>query len=91
MSGGHFDYIQYRIGQAADEVEQEILNNDKNNEWGHCNGFSKETLTKFKQCEQTLRLAEEMLQRVDWLISGDDSEETFHIRWKEKIESIENN
>lgn len=27
MSGGHFDYVQYKIGQAADEVEQEILNN----------------------------------------------------------------
>lgn len=36
MSGGHFNYDQYRIGQMADEVEQLILNNDnpETNEWG---------------------------------------------------------
>jgi hypothetical protein len=26
-----------------------------------------------------------MAQRVDWLISGDDGEESFHQRWKEEL------
>ena len=28
MSGGHFDYAQYKIGQIADMVEQLIIDND---------------------------------------------------------------
>lgn len=83
MSGGHFDYVQYKIGQAADEVEQEILNNSVKDEWGYSNDYSEETLAKFKECQKTLQKAAAMLQRVDWLISGDDGEETFHERWKE--------
>ena len=25
MSGGHYDYIQFRIGQLADDIEGDIL------------------------------------------------------------------
>ena len=28
MSGGHFDYDQYRIGYISDAVEQLIISND---------------------------------------------------------------
>ena len=36
MSGGHFNYDQYKIGQIADMVEQLIISNDSQelNEWG---------------------------------------------------------
>ena len=26
-----------------------------------------------------------MIQRVDWFISGDDGEDTFHERWKDGV------
>jgi hypothetical protein len=29
MSGGHFDYSQYKIQEIADSVEQEIINNGR--------------------------------------------------------------
>jgi hypothetical protein len=36
MSGGHFQYKQWEIGNIADEVEQLILTNDseEKDEWG---------------------------------------------------------
>ena len=78
MSGGHFDYVQYRIAQAADEVEQDIRKYGKD--------FSSEIISKMGETEHCLRRASEMLQRVDWLISGDDGEDTFHERLKEDLE-----
>jgi hypothetical protein len=87
MSGGHFDYIQYRIDQAADEVEQYIrkCESTETDEYGYKPDFRPETLAKFRECESTLRRAAAMLQRVDWLASGDDSENGFHKRWAEEV------
>lgn len=84
MSGGHFDYVQYLIKQAANDVHAEINDNFKKDEYGYCNNFSKETLEKMKICMKTLHDAANMLERVDYLICGDDSQETFHLRWKKE-------
>jgi len=35
-----------------------------------------------------LEIAEAMVQRVDWLLSGDDGEESFRSRWAEEVESL---
>jgi hypothetical protein len=81
MSGGHFNYDQYRIGGIADEIENIIRNNDdtSKNEWGDVrgHGFSEETIEQFKKAVCVLRCAEVYAQRVDWLVSGDDGEEQF--------------
>ena len=74
MSGGHFDYNQYRCEEIADDIERLIARNN----------FSEETLAKFRLAAETCRLAAKMAQRVDWLASGDDGEETFHQRWDEE-------
>lgn len=84
MSGGHFDYNQYKIGQIADEIEDLIFRNDskENNEWEpgiHC-GFKPETITEFRKGLQILREAQVYAHRIDWLVSCDDSEESFHER-----------
>ena len=87
MSGGYFDYVQYRITQAADEVDQYIrrCESDDTDEYGYKPEYSDETIAKFRECEKTLRRAGEMLQRVDWLVSGDDGEECFHRQWAENV------
>lgn len=90
MSGGHFDYIQYRIEQVADQVEAYIRRCEEAepaepDEFGYKLGYSPETISKFKECEKTLRKAADMLHRIDWLASGDDGEETFHERWEEDL------
>jgi hypothetical protein len=89
MSGGHFDYNQYKIDQIACDIEQMIRNNNstEKDEWGYDVGykFSPETIQRFKIAVSVLKLAYIYAQRVDWLVSGDDSEESFHKRLDEDI------
>lgn len=84
MSGGHFDYHQYRFGEIADDIDFLILTNEGKDEYGHAYNFSDETLAKFKLAADACREAGEMAQRVDWLVSGDDGEDSFHRRWIEE-------
>ena len=85
MSGGHFDYNQYRVGQIAEDIEELIANNDDAtlDEWGcrRGRGYPVEILDKFRQAVATLREAEIMTQRIDYLVSGDDGEDSFLRRW----------
>lgn len=71
MSGGYFDYQQHRISDIADSVEELILKNED---------YSEETIREFKECLECLNKSVIYAQRIDWLVSGDDGEETFHIR-----------
>jgi hypothetical protein len=92
MSGGHFDYQQYRIEDIARSIEELIKSNDDEslNEWGcrRGNGYSAETIEKFKTAVDTLRKAAVMAQRVDWLVSGDDGEDSFHDHWVKELKEI---
>ena len=89
MSGGHFDYQQYRIEDIATDIQELIeSNNDQTlNEWGDMSGrnYPPEIIEKLKEAAHTLRQAAEMAQRVDWLVSGDDSEESFLSRWEKEV------
>lgn len=91
MSGGRFDYIQYRISQAADEVNQYIrrCESDERDEYGYKPEYSPETLQKFRECELTLRKASVMLHRVDYLASGDDGEDSFHSRLDKELSELD--
>lgn len=77
MSGGHFDYVQYRIDDAANEIERQAT-------WVGSD-YQPVTLARFTEAAATLRLAAKMLHRVDWLLSDDDGEESFHKRWQAEI------
>ena len=84
MSGGHFDYQQYRLDEIADSIDQLIINNDDKSAWGFSRDYSFETINKFRATSFLLRKTAKQVQRVDWLVSGDDSEESFHKRWDEE-------
>lgn len=164
MSGGHFDYAQYRIEDIADSIEREIekataprppkvyetfvsvakeeglgsctrraylsnsyksleeardyykrgydLLEEKDKEfvvqdkvtgevyrikecetWDYADGgfypdYTPETLQEFRNAIHILRKAAIYAQRVDWLISGDDGEDSFHERLKEDLEKL---
>lgn len=96
MSGGHFDYNQYKIQDIADEVERMIHANDSQelNEWGERvgYGFSAKTMEEFKKGLYYLNMAQLYAHRIDWLVSGDDSEESFHARLAEakRLRGIKN-
>jgi hypothetical protein len=93
MSGGHFNYKQYELGHMADEIEQLILDNDSEevNEYGDTKdyGYSPETIAKFKIARMSLLLAQIYVQRIDWLVSGDDGEDSFHSRLDVDFEALD--
>jgi hypothetical protein len=77
MSGGFFDYDQYKISIIADDVEGIIA---RNTEHEPSEQYSAETMAEFKKAVNVLRMAAIYAHRIDWLVSGDDSEDSFHER-----------
>jgi len=92
MSGGHFDYNQYKIDQIACDIEQLIIYNDstKKDEFGNDigNHFLPKTIERLKEALHTLRLAYAYAHRIDWLVSGDDNEDNFHKRLEHDLERV---
>lgn len=89
MSGGHFNYKQYQISEIAEDIKKLIAtNNDESlNDYGEKTGrfYSKETIAQFEKGEKILRVAAIYAQRIDWLVSGDDSEASFHLRLNREL------
>lgn len=75
MSGGHFNYIQFSIDDAALKIKDIILYYET------CNPA---TIEKMQIAADTLAKAAKMLHRVDLFISCDDGEESFNKRWDEE-------
>jgi len=94
MSGGHFQYKQWEIGNIGDEVEQLIIDNDSEelNQYGDRKGchFTPETIAEFKKALLILRQAHVYAQRIDWLVSGDDGEDSFHSRLQNDLAKLNN-
>ena len=92
MSGGFFNHSQYNLDQISADIEDEIYYNDSEevNEYNdkRGNGFSEETIQEFKLAVWYLKQAFVYTQRIDWLLSGDDGEETFHERLKKDLEKL---
>jgi len=90
MSGGAFDYLQFRIGDIETEIQHLIDTNEDStlNEWGYTKGnfYSLETIEQFKNCVTYLKLARIYATRIDWLVSGDDGEENFHKRLAHELD-----
>ena len=86
MSGGYFDHVQSRIGSAADELDGYIISCESDGP-----EYAAKTIEKMRECERTLRRAAAMLQRVDWLASGDDDEDSFHSRWEWEMSMFTDN
>lgn len=84
MSGGHFDYNQYRIAEIADEIQHLINSNGEENKWGNARNYPDEIISQFKTAIHYLRLAQIYAHRIDWLVSADDGEETFIERLREE-------
>jgi MoxR-like ATPase len=108
MSGGAFNYDQYKIGYIADQIEEVIVKNglektpeELKERWIDPDWYKKypedlfhykypdEVIEKMKEAVKALKIAQEYAQRVDWLLSGDDSEESFLSRLEENLKKIE--
>lgn len=93
MSGGHFDYGQDSIRDIADYIQEVI---DQNNDttpdhFGYPRGrqYRPEVVAKLKDAVKHLRIAYVYVQRVDWLLSDDDGEESFLRRLEEELKEVQ--
>jgi len=50
--------------------------------------YPDDVIEEFKKGIDILRKAQIYAQRIDWLISGDDGEESFHRRLKEDLDKL---
>lgn len=105
MSGGAFDYAQFRLQQIYECIKDEVDNNNvepypnADNSWDeaankqfHENGdkrWEDRTINAFKTGLKYLRLAYIYAQRIDWLLSGDDGEESFHRRLADDLQNFD--
>ena len=79
MSGGYFDYNQYRLQEMIDELEkreERIRQLDED-------AYDFLTEDMIEDAKVIAKLAQIFIHRVDWLLSGDDGPETFKERIKE--------
>ena len=83
MSGGTFDYGQFRITDIVVEIEDAIYNNDTT-EYPYSEG----TIAMFKYGIKYLKVAQIYAHRIDWLLAGDDGEESFHKRLASDLEKL---
>lgn len=108
MSGGKFNYDQYRIKYMAEIVEHYIEQNGrpktreelKDEGWRDPDWYKRypedlnnykypeEVIDKFKEAVIILRKAAIYGQRIDYLLSGDDGEDSFLERLQEELEQL---
>lgn len=109
MSGGHWDYLQYRFTDVAEDIKKLIEKNGKekterelsedswrDREWYekypddkfHYE-YSDEIIEKFKEGLKHIELAHIYMQRLDWLLSGDDGDESFISRLEDDLKKLD--
>lgn len=84
MSGGAFNYNDYHITGIADQIEEFIRDNEDRSEYR----YSEATIQRFREAVKLLREAGVYVHRIDWLVSGDDGEDTFHKRLERDLERL---
>ena len=96
MSGGAFEYKQYKIQDLIEDMENLLVRLDKEPiDSFECDSLkryvddSEPLKNKIKENIKYLKRAYRFTQRIDWFISGDDCEENFYERLKEEIEKLE--
>lgn len=75
MSGGHYDYIQYRMEELADKIRRDAKRHD----------LSLDIQDRFEAAALTVERAAKMVNRIDWLLSDDDGEDSFMRRWEQEL------
>lgn len=92
MSGGFFDYRDWHLQDMAEQIDEVIEQNDstERDEWDWEIGrhYSPEVVEKLSEASKQLRIARIYAHRVDYLLSGDDGEESFLRRLEEELNEV---
>ena len=62
---------------------------DEDGEIPYLPDYSEETIKEFRKGVEILKKAQVYANRIDWLMSGDDGEESFHKRLEEQLKELE--
>lgn len=82
MSGGYFNNQQYIIKQIANDIEEDLESN------AYQYQYSEQTIAEFKNAIDMLNKAYIYAQRIDWFLSGDDGDESFHKRLSNELNGL---
>lgn len=75
MSGGTLEYSRWQLEEIVEQIGEEIAKgNDE---------YTDDTLSRLRDAQIVIAKATIYLNRVDYLLSGDDDEESF----KERLDS----
>lgn len=88
MGGGYFEYQQYHIQDIIDKLEETKVKIENDEEYYEYDR-KQELLQKISNGLTHLNLASIYTQRLDWLFSGDDGEDSFFERLEEELEKYE--
>ena len=110
MSGGHWNYLQYRLTDVAEDIDELIEKNGKpkseeqlkeeswyDEDWynkypedRYYYEYDEDVIEQFKKAAHAIRIAQIYMQRMDWLLSGDDGDESFLRRIDEDLKELQN-
>jgi hypothetical protein len=108
MSGGHWDYLQHRLYDVVDDIDEMVEKNGKEKTeeemkaepWISPDWYKEypqdrfhyeyppEIIEEFKRASIIIAQAEVYMQRIDWLLSGDDGNESFLRRLKDDLQQL---
>ena len=80
MSGGFWNYGQHQIDNIIEDLEDTFLHTEQ-----ELDAITESNLValiaELKKCSVHM-------QRLDWFLSGDDGQETYHKRLKEDLDKL---
>lgn len=81
MSGGSFDYAYFKVEMFADELADKLNSSDKVNKYGEKPYlFEEVTMMKLHEIEKLARYTFRLMKEVEYLYSGDTSDDSFMAR-----------
>jgi len=86
VSGGHFGCKQHHIKDIADEIARIVKDEEKRDIPDRY--YEPASLDAMKEAYKVLLKAYVYARRIDWLVSGDDSDETFAKRLHKELSEV---
>lgn len=80
MSGGTYDYIQFKLNAVINEMLEDIAKED-------CD-YPEKVVEIMKVCIGHLSIGSTLLHRLDWYLAGDDGEGTLYRRLNEDLDEM---
>lgn len=91
MSGGYFDYTDVHFRHIAEKINEVVVSRNRPDfdpDWVTYQ-FSPSTVNLLKEAVYAIARASVYAHRVDWLLCGDDGEESFEEYLNEELREVE--